>query len=238
MVDFAARYAALEESWRALAAADGCDYVPNPAPAGPVDFIFVTQEPSLAVPQLQDWIAAGGRNFLWSQEDFILHWAAQQYLKRPYHITDISKGAMRVKDANRDRGSRWERWWPSLAEEIALVSKPNGTTAIVAVGKTVTAPFLREHRSPLALTILHYSPVAMKSRASAIEGHEQEFEAFAAWLAWERVVNEAVVPAMKEAGLPPSMQNEVIERLPKRLTPSQKKLAFAYQRAFSEAFPS
>ena len=64
-----------------------------------------------------------------------------------------------------------------------------------------------------------------------------QFAEFAAWLDCQRVVNEGAVPAMKEAGLPPSMQDEVLERLPKTLTASHKKLAFTYQRAFSEAFP-
>jgi hypothetical protein len=45
--NFADAYAALERQFRQLAQADGRVYVPNPEPAGPVDFLFIAEDPSL-----------------------------------------------------------------------------------------------------------------------------------------------------------------------------------------------
>ena len=70
----------LEQEFAAAAAVDGDVYLPNFTPSGPVDAVLIGMEPSLgwwartpaeAAPK----IAAGFRNFMWSPEDFILHYA-------------------------------------------------------------------------------------------------------------------------------------------------------------------
>lgn len=234
MKDFAARYTDLEARWRELAAAEGSIYVPNPVPAGRVDYVLVAMEPSGPSDDLRAWIAAGFRNFLRSPDDFILHWSVRRYLCGPgqtYHITDVSKGAMTVKEANRDRRQRWDRWWPSLAAEIELLSKSDGATKIVVVGKSVHR-FLQRQGCRMDGTVLHYSPQAVRWRSKAVQGHDDAFAEFAS-LTLERVVSEAAMPAMTAAQVPDWMQRRTLERLPGYLSHSQKQLAFTYRRAFA-----
>jgi hypothetical protein len=239
MMDFAAQYSVLEVRWRALADKEGTVYVPNPMPAAPVDYLLVAMEPMSGFPdaELRAKVTAGYRGFLRTQEDFILHWCIREYLLglcQTYHITDISKGAMRTKEANRDRVRRWERWWPSLAAEIALLRKPGGATKIIAVGEKVEQFLINKACRP-RLQILHFSPSASGARKNAIVGYEEEFEQFAQSLTWGQIC-KAAIRAMTEAGVPKAMRQELLERLPPALNRSQKQLAFTYKRAFTGAF--
>ena len=123
----------LEQEFAAAAAVDGDVYLPNFTPSGPVDAVLIGMEPSLgwwartpaeAAPK----IAAGFRNFMWSPEDFILHYAARRSLcsaGETYHVTDISKGAMTVKNAHIDRRARYARWAVLLNKEVRLVRLPS-----------------------------------------------------------------------------------------------------------------
>jgi hypothetical protein len=116
-LDFSTRMRALEEEFAAAAAVDDDVYLPNFTPTGPVDAVLIGMEPSLgwwartpetAAPK----IAGGFRNFMWSPEDFILHYSARRSLCSAggtYHITDISKGAMTVEKARIDRRARYAR---------------------------------------------------------------------------------------------------------------------------------
>jgi len=95
----------LEQEFAAAAAVHGDVYLPNFTPSGPVDAVLIGMEPSLGwwartPAEAAAKIAAGFRNFMWSPEDFILHYAARRSLcsaAETYHVTDISKGAMTVK---------------------------------------------------------------------------------------------------------------------------------------------
>lgn len=165
---------------------------------------------------------------------FILHWCVWHYLCSPgrYHVTDLSKGAMRTEDANKDRQRRWERWWPSLAGEIELLSRHDRGTKIIAVGEKVER-FLHGHNLRPALRILHYSPAAAGYRDEAIKGKEELFTAFAGSLTWDQI-KPVAIQAMTEAGMPDSLQRIRLERLRKPLTLTQKKLAFTYKVAFED----
>ena len=82
---FAKRYNILEGCFWKQATAEGSVFLPNIPPAAPVDFVFIAMEPSL-----QSWststqdaraqIEAGFRNFLFSVEDFILHFCIRSFL--------------------------------------------------------------------------------------------------------------------------------------------------------------
>lgn len=99
--NFHTEYRGLEERMRALAKADGDIFLPNPEPSAPVHYVLICMEPSLgwwarSADQASARVRTGFRNFLFSLEDFILHFCAQRYLCGPaerYHITDFSKGA-------------------------------------------------------------------------------------------------------------------------------------------------
>src|SRR5437879_5864574 len=118
----------LESRCAARANEDADLYLPNFTPSAPVDAVLIAMEPSLSGrprAEAESRIAAGFRNFMWSPEDFILHYAARCALcplGGTYHITDISKGAMTVASARVNREARYTRWLDLLREEVDLIA--------------------------------------------------------------------------------------------------------------------
>ena len=159
-------------------------FLPNTDPASyAIDYIFITMEPSLMwsrelSSECCDPIAMGFKNFMFSLEDFILHYCIRNFLcKNPnkkgstYYITDLSKGAMPTKDADKDRNLRYARWFSLLIAELNLVSYRR--TQFVAVGKTVYdflvnscfANYFSLTKAQISLfRILHYSRIASRFR--------------------------------------------------------------------------
>ena len=235
---FGERVRDLERSFRTLAERDGSVYLQNFMPAAPVDYVFIGMEPSLGAwasspEKARAKIAAGFRNFMWSLEDFILHMSARQYLCEPgqtYYVTDISKGAMSVKKANRDRAGRYKRWFDLLKQEIELVAKPNAT--VIPVGQAV-AKNLRALGFSRALDpILHYSGQASRARRAAIVGHEEAFRAFTSSVTLDTIVTAASV-TLRENDIPPSLIDSTLARIGRaQLTESRMCLLFAYKLAF------
>ena len=236
--EFESLYRNLEARMKTLAEADGDVFLPNPAPLGPVDYVFVWMEPSLhgwarSVDEGKEKVAIGFRNFHSSVEDFILHFSIRQYLCDPnqrYHITDISKGAMPVSSADVERTQRYDRWTELLNEEINLVSKAG--VDIFAVGSNV-ARHLRQHRFPVAfMELLHYSPQAASHRAAMIVGHEDLYEAFKSTISHESFVTVAD-EVLHASGIPSCFRSETLKRLMKsQLTESRMMLIFNYKRRF------
>lgn len=137
-------------------------YLPNPLFTEKPKFVLVAMEPSVKMKNFDPKVILanvekGHKNFLASQEDFILHYCAYKFLceeKFSYQITDIAKGAMRTEDARDTRRDRWSRWSPLLEKEIDLFK----CNAIIAIGKSQTYPFLRRViRSSSPRWIYHYS---------------------------------------------------------------------------------
>jgi len=235
---FLAAYHALEKRMRALSAADGDIFLPNTAPEGPVDYVLICMEPSLGhwaetKDQAEASIEAGFRNFLWSIEDFILHFCAKEYLCGPaerYHVTDLSKGAMRVKAAAVDRFRRYDRWYDFLLEELALVCR--ATARIVAVGRNVEGQ-LRRRGFPIPFTtVIHYSGQAAAARKAGIRGREKAFADFGASVSMSDVVRWAEVLLAK-----PNVRDELREEILTRLKASdlgesRLQLMFNYMLAF------
>ena len=166
----------LEQQFAAAAEFDGNVYLPNFTPSGPVDAVLIGMEPSLGrwartPAEAASKIAAGFRNFMWSPEDFILHYAARRFLCSAggtYHITDISKGAMTVKRAHIDRRARYARWAILLKDEIRLVAKPGAH--IIAIGKAVYRFLERNGFDGGIVSIMHYSAQANAARNAAVVG--------------------------------------------------------------------
>lgn len=219
-----------------LAEEDGHVFVPNPEPTGPVHYFFICMEPSLggrSAEEVRSRIEAGSRNFLNSIEDFILHFCARRYLCQPeerYHITDISKGGMRVSKASASRQERYDRWHPLLEEEIKLISAAD--SKVFAVGKVV-AEHLQRKDFPKSFTrILHYSPQAARARNAGIKNHKEHFEAFKNTVSLTDVIATAE-KILKGSSVPKKFHEETLLRLKRRkLTPSRKKLMFNYKIAF------
>ena len=156
----------------------GGGYLPNFTPSGPVDYILVAMEPSTGGSgRCEGPVPEPPLNFSWSVEDFILQYCAREYLCRrgeTYHITDLAKGVMTVRDAGRHRQKRYERWYPLLRQELAQLHKP-GKTRLIAVGKVV-GDFLSGR--DLCERVLHYGRAAAAHRKRAIQPWVEGFEEF------------------------------------------------------------
>jgi len=239
--DFRLAYEDLVSRMQALADADGDVFLPNPEPAGPVDYVFICMEPSLGgwargdAEVARAKVAEGFHNFVYLDHGTLpFHFAIRQYLCRAhesYHLTDMSKGAMPVKSADIDRDQRWERWYPLLLEELNLVAKEQAH--IFPVGQRVE-DFLRRHMFPRGLhkAILHYSSRWPQHRKRAIIAHEAEFERFKASLSRDQVL--ATAEEVMAGSLPSRWHEEALARSTP-LRESDKQLIFTYKLAFSAA---
>jgi hypothetical protein len=230
------RYRALENQFRAQAAKDMRVYVPNVEPSGPVPYVFVTMEPSgdwASSPQeAQAMLERGFRNFVEDRNGGViyLHHAIRHYLDAErYHITDISKAAMRVSEAARERPVRYEEWYPLLREELRVVGPD---ARVYAVGKSDVAGFLKG-RIPLDpdRVLLHYGPRGIAHRYKATREHPDEFEAFRATVSQDDILATAKAVV---APVPAWVRDPVLRRLSRlELTaPFRLALLFTYKLAF------
>lgn len=224
---------------KALAEDDGDLYLPNPEPAGPADYLVVCMEPSLgrwarSPEEARERVEKGFRNFLSSAEDFILHYAVENYLCSPgerYHLTDLSKGAMLVDRAGEERLARYERWFPLLQREIDLVGRP--TAGIVAVGKVVER-FLRP-RLPSGrrmVGVIHYSGMAGGARNAAVKGHEEALDSFRGSVSMADLAENAE-RLLEASSMSEGARDRTLRRLGSaELSDSRQKLLFAYKLVF------
>lgn len=236
----AEQYTVLEERFRAQAEAEGSIFLPNVRPSAPVDFVLIAMEPSLrswskSPEDAQAQIVAGFRNFLFSMEDLLLHFCIRSYLCKPgetYYLTDLTKGAMPVTRARENRRDRYDRWYPLLLEEIAIVAKPSAR--IYTIGRAVDDYLRRKRFDRPTERLLHYSGQAAKHREKVVRGREGEYERFAQALQPEGVLKVAE-EVMVEACLPSQMMAQTLARLSRhKLTDSRKMLAFTYYVEFGK----
>ncbi len=235
---FQADYRKLEDRMRRLAELEGNIFLPNIEPKEAAKYVLICMEPSLgrwarSRKEAREKIEAGFRNFISSIGDFILHYCVRNYLCHSlegYHITDLSKGAMKTKKADHERFKRYDKWYTLLMDEIALIASPNAH--FFAVGKKVF-DYLGKKRFPFPLTyIIHYSDQAAKARNAAIKGREKCFQAFAETVALNDILSVAR-QFLKENSVSKEIFELIISDLAKKnLTVSRKKLIFSYKVAF------
>ena len=239
---FSERYARLERRFQNQVEKDrkvfGLEggYVPNFPPSGPVDYVFVAMEPSTGVPGGHDCHGSEPPlNFSWSVEDFILHYCVRNYLcgsGERYHLTDLAKGGMTVRDARTRRQERYERWYPLLREELALLNRP-GRTRLIAIGKVV-ADFLKSKGLfERVERVLHYSRVNVAHWKKGIEPWAGDFPEF------RRVFDEEAFRASVPEILADSPLASYAAHRPEgggpfRLTESRMKLMLYYKNRFGE----
>jgi len=236
------KFADLERRMKSLAAEDGDIYTPNILPTAPVCYVFVCMEPLLTgsnCDKAKRRLAEGGRNFLWSMDDFILHHSIQNYLLKSgqwYHVTDVSKGAMTVNKAQAERRLRYRRWYDLLLEELKLLARPDAR--YFAVGHVVERCLTELHFPFPFDRILHYSGQAAASRKKSVEGHESEFAEFRETISAEDILNTAQ-RLLVSSGMSTALRNEILSRLNKSgpLSESRKMLTFHYKKKFQQ-FPS
>jgi hypothetical protein len=231
-------YRALEERMKTLAEDDGDIYLPNPEPDGSADYIVICMEPSLgrwahSQEEARLKVATGFRNFLFSIEDFILHFCIRHYLCGPgqrYHITDLSKGALLTERAGIARQQRYDRWYSLFEEEIRVVATSDAK--FVAVGNAVAGHLVRRGFPRPFTKIIHYSGRAAKARKDGIVGHEKAFEAFRASFSVVDFFADAQ-KVLEAARVPCSFAEEVLLRLGNsHLSLSRIMLMFNYRTAF------
>lgn len=235
---FKTSYRELESEMKSLALADGYIYLPNPEPIEPVRHILICMEPSFgrwasSAREAKNKVESGFRNFLYSMEDFILHYSTRRFLCQPgegYHITDISKGAMLVEKANSSRNERYDRWFSLLQEEINLVGTSD--VNIIAVGRAVS-DFLEQKSFDWPFSrIIHYSGQAARARNRGIEDHMQEFKAFKSSVTQKDLIDTAK-EVFESTSVPSTFRDSTLLRLKQRsLTISRKKLIFNYKLSF------
>ena len=240
---FSEKYAALECEFKEQVGRDNeeldiqSEYVHNFIPTGPVDYVLIAMEPSTGVPGGKDRKDSGQitRNFAWSVEDFILHYCIREYLCRDgetYHLTDLSKGRMKTRLANKKRQCRYERWYPLLKRELQLLTKPE-ETRVIAIGKVVS-DFLNEKLLCDCMErILHYSRNAAGHRNKAIQPWCDQFPEFSQSVdkdAFQGSIEEVLRDADMDSYIPCRPEGGK----PYRLTESRRKLMFLYKNRFSE----
>ena len=240
-MSFSEQYAALEGKFKEQVEKDNEDlgiescFLANVAPKAQVDYVLVAMEPSR--PANIDSI----KNFAVSVEDFILHFCAKEYLckgecERTYHITDLSKGAMRVTDASSSpalRYERYKRWYPLLCEEIKLVARPNAP--IIPVGHVVRDFLTVQKMSDLKDEILHYSQSAGPHRTKMPKRYPEQFSEFKDTVDLSDI-KKAAKRVLGEAGLGPDEPQKTLKRLQrgKGLMKSRKQLMFTYKCQFEK----
>ncbi len=236
--NFREQYKKLEQRFQRQANSDGDLYLPNVTPSEQVDFVFIAMEPSLyawadSVEDAEKKINKGFRNFLYSFDNFLLHHAVKEYLcskGQTYHITDISKGAMRVKKAKRSRKKRYLAWYPLLMDELALLQKPN--CMFFSVGKKVETFLNKQGFDKLTDTVLHYSSQNGRARKKSIEGKEDEFSRFTNSVTKDNILHTAA-DVLNNKNISEFMRIETMARLQRsKFTESRKMLLFSYWSSF------
>jgi len=235
---FKQEYNDLEVRMGDFAKRNGEIYVPNIVPHCPVDYIFICMEPSLgewakSPDDAESKLKAGFRNFLDGFNTMILHYAIRNYLcknNQGYHITDLSKGAMKVKSADDDRIARYKNWYPLLLYEMKLVASPK--VRVFAVG-AVVANFLESQNFAWGYTqLIHYSGTAVRHWDKKVREHYDDFKLFQNTVTHDDFLENARV-VIESSGVPSVISERALGRLRRAdLTLSKRKLMFNYKLKF------
>ena len=214
-------------------------YLPNKLPPKKVPYIFIGMEPSFgkwakSEIEAKEKISSGFVNFYSSKEDFILHYSIQKYLSNEYYITDVSKIAMLVKNANEIRPLIYPYWQNHLKEEIQLFQCDGGE--IFSIGNTPQKVLDYIFPSRSIRKIMHYSPAARGARKILTELYPDEFELFKTSID-SNEVSDFCLNLLVEIGLSDKLFNHIkstgIDKL-KMLNNSDLQLMFSYKKEFEK----
>lgn len=207
-------------------------FMPNPIISTRPKYCFIGMEPStggLGIPKLKALIEEGHLNFLYSEEDFILHYCAFHYLcdqSFDYAITDISKGAIVVKLASSTSFDRYQKWLPLLEKELAILHNPTN----IAIGKGLNGK-LNDLGFYPDNTILHYSWNNCKwiKVAQVLidnESPKNDFDNF------EKLLKQFSIELMERMGYTSSMIDKVTMKFSAKLPEWKKALLALYRYNF------
>ncbi|PIQ27821.1 hypothetical protein COW36_09380 [bacterium (Candidatus Blackallbacteria) CG17_big_fil_post_rev_8_21_14_2_50_48_46] len=222
-------------------------YLPNFMPPKPVEYIVLAMEPSMAwaktEEEAQQQVNKGYRNFMHSWEDFLLHHCLKTDLPS-YHITDISKAAMTVKNAGIWRDQLYPQWMDLLCQEIELVGAENAV--IIPLGAKVE-DYLQGKilPRPIAAKMMHFSGNAAKYRKDIPAGFPEEYEEFSKKQTIQILLESAEERLKKlfqtenqifETPTPQKLIDDRISVLSKKegVSESRKQLMFTYFKQLTE----
>lgn len=218
-------------------------YIPNIRPEGLADYILVGSEPSFGgwasdMEQAREKIENGYKNFATSFEDFIFHYCVRTFLcqnDQTYYLTDLSKGAMKIRDAKPQRVKRYEKWLPLLKEELRLTVKPGAP--VIAIGeetwkflsKKSKAGFFEGH----AVTpVLHFGGHWISNWSRYAEAFREFYDTFSPTIGLKDILSAAET-TLHKAGMD-YFREETLQKIRKgvEISESMKQLAFTYQISF------
>lgn len=157
-------------------------YIPNIMPKKKVKYIFITMEPSFGrwakdETNASQMLKRGFRNFLWSIEDFLFQYAISTYLSTSFYITDISKIAMLVSNAEKMRDKLYPQWINHLKEELEVFGRND--YRLFFVGNKVSQQLSSVFQSnQVAGTVLHYSSQAGTKRKELPSSLPEDYATF------------------------------------------------------------
>lgn len=224
-------------------------YLPNVTPNRKVRNILVAMEPSFKWASNESngdaKVQAGFRNFLFSVEDMIVHFCADKYLDGGYHITDVSKIAIKTDNASAIREEAWTRQKNLLIEELTLLGSDD--CRVIPVGKSSPAgsgEWIEKNLKGNATLknirfcepVLHYSFNASKYRTKAAGADPDAVEAFRRFVQdWDQAEFIAkATECMSRMENCESDKTRLRKRISAQLTPSRLHLAFTYMIEFEK----
>ena len=237
------RYQELEVRFSEKASEWKRTYLPYRTPTKPVDYILVCMEPSshgVSSDASAAAIRSGFRNFSLSREDFILHHCVRVYLCQggeTYFLTDVDKGMMKVEEACPQRARRYETWRDLLVEEINLVARPDGETAVVAIGVDPAEQIeqIHEHlRARYVGRTLHYSRTGMAHRQNAKYQDPGGYDSFRSGLDGHAYLTKTTTDTLSELGINGQSATDRLSLVSARqLSECERMLMFTYFRDFA-----
>lgn len=222
-------------------------YLPNFMPPTKVEYIVLAMEPSMAwaktEEEAQKQVKTGYRNFMHSWEDFLLHHCLKTYLPS-YHITDVSKAAMTVKNAGIWRDRLYPQWLDLLRQEIELVGTENAV--IIPLGAKVEE-YLEGKilPKPTAAKMMHFSGNAAKYRKDIPSEFPEEYGEFSKDQTTQMLLESAeerlktlfqAENQIFESPIPQKLITDRISYLSKKAgaSESRKQLMFTYFKQLNE----
>jgi len=247
--DYESLYKELENRFKQQVELDRIRYpdsvfLPNIPPHDKVDFVFIGMEPSYNkwaknIADAEEQISSGYRNFMYSLEDFILHYCIRRYLCHDgstYYITDLSKGAMNTKIADIEREERYQNWYPLLQDELSIVAKES--RKLFAIGTRVKQFLESVHHQPSPTYLPHYANQNAAARIRYILDNDKELEFGQFKNSEAPKIQDILIEAQKmmnEWKIPQSLIDKTMHRLIRSkssLSDSRYKLIFVFADIF------
>ena len=187
---FAEAYRELEDKFKWMVGKDGmCHgiqsvFLPNVEPTGQVDYVLVGMEPGVngvGLKTAKKEIAASTReNWGRCPQTNTLVFAVWKYLcdedQTKYYFTDLAHGAMNGKSKGARDQDKYERWYPLLEEELALVAKPDAK--IISIGHTACRFLAEKGLHGHAGMVAHPSGQALGHAGKEIPAHPELWKQF------------------------------------------------------------